>query len=180
MAVIGIKYDSGLCALTSTANDESPLCEFYPNVTPDNFTYDYMFEMKHINMASFLTVLSAVDQKVFMDMLIAVSSAGETVGCMSVLEIIYVCAKMKLLEDKVTTAEIRRYVFMGLMKEASALKGESIKFTVIPAPATGDQVDDNTAGNKAPEPDDMWAVPHKKGKKDKKSTGWTFNGTFAS
>ncbi|KAM4067333.1 hypothetical protein HRG_001304 [Hirsutella rhossiliensis] len=119
------------CAIKLVCMDGSIVLVLNSNTKPmwieheNNTIINYEYTIESINADSFTTIVSAVDLKVFGDMLMTVLPSGRLDGSLSAFEIVYVCAKMGLLKNEVTTQEARKYVYMGLMKEATTLKGRS-------------------------------------------------------
>ncbi|KAM4067586.1 hypothetical protein HRG_001477 [Hirsutella rhossiliensis] len=79
-----------------------------------------------INFASLEAIVKSVTPKWFVDMLVTVYSDTRSLVSLSPFEIVYACVRMKSMEDVVRSAEARKYVYMGLMKEAAKLGNESL------------------------------------------------------
>ncbi|PHH90155.1 hypothetical protein CDD83_4377 [Cordyceps sp. RAO-2017] len=144
-AIIRIKCGTEFHTLTVDTGKDSL---FHEHATPIPTNLEY--EIADTSMMSLTAILSAINGKIFADMLILMFSTEEAIRKMTGFEIMYVCAKMNLLREDVRTMAARKYIYRGLMDEALSLKNESMK--IIPtkkilADETGDsdQVCDDTA-----------------------------------
>lgn len=86
-------------------------------------------EMVDATKDQVMEVMSAVDSRVFVDMLICMSINKQKVIVMSLSDIVYVCAKMDSLKEKPTTLDTRMYVYMGFLSESRVNRNSEVRLS---------------------------------------------------
>ncbi|KJZ68559.1 hypothetical protein HIM_12055 [Hirsutella minnesotensis 3608] len=87
-----------------------------------------------MSMASLASIVTATTPRSFADMLVTAFPLGATMSYMSAFEVLYVCAKMNMLKNEITSTTAKKYVYMGLMKEAATLKSGSMTINMLQKP----------------------------------------------
>ncbi|KJZ70660.1 hypothetical protein HIM_09933 [Hirsutella minnesotensis 3608] len=97
-------------------------------------SFDYEYKIESMSMTSLASIVSATTPRSFADMLVTAFPVGATMSYMSAFEVLYVCAKMNMLENEITSTTAKKYVYMGLMKEAATLKSGSMTINMLQKP----------------------------------------------
>ncbi len=116
-------------AYASIVTDKNGDGKWYDYETSGPIDYEYKIDAG--TMASVAQIVSAVTPSSFADMITTTFVTGSTISYMSAFEVLYVCAKMGMLKNQITSIDAKKYVYMGLMKEASTLKDKSMSITMI-------------------------------------------------